>query len=445
MDSGKAGRRTADAKVLHVRHSARRPGRILAALLGVAVADELRAQSSPTGDPAQDPAAAADPQAAPDPQVIARAVEEYLAARDAKPDPWDDVLGRLSVYGDMRLRQEASFHLDDQEDRNRTLLRARAGALYQLAETLHAGFRLATGNPDDANSGHVTLGDGFDKLEINLDRAFVSWRPQAITGLDLTGGKFPHSFHLNPVYGELVWDEDVQPEGAFLKYSKAAGGTFNLFEVSAGQYLMVESSSASDAAATVAQVHTRMALSGSISGDLAVGYYHYQDPTPDGSSTMFQDNQGNAVIDRNGDGIADDFASDFGVLNPIASISTPAAGKPLVFSGEWMKNLRAEGDRDEGFAAGVSWGAQKQRGDWRYYYQWQVVEQDAVFSPVSQDDFLHATNFRGHALGLQWKALDKVAIHLWSLISAREHRGTTTPTDSDAYQWRVRLDLNIRF
>ena len=116
----------------------------------------------------------------------------------------------------------------------------------------------------------------------------------------------------------------------------------------------------------------------------------------------------------------------------------------MTFAGEYIKNTRADIDADEGWALGLSLGSAAKKGDWRTYYQWQVIEQDAVFSAFAQDDFLFSTNHRSHLFGVNYQLTDKIGLHLWGLVSARDKTFNTPTTDSDSDQWRVRLDLNVK-
>jgi hypothetical protein len=373
---------------------------------------------------------------------VARIVDEYLAARGigVEPRPWERALERLLLYADLRLRHESDFHLDGKPSRHRQRLRARIGANYELSDELQVGARLVTGNPDDPQSTHVTFGDALDGLEISFDRAFLTWRPEKLEGARVTGGKFDHGFTRNPVYGELVWDADVQPEGLLVAYEVPAGS--GALSVTAGQYLLLESSMARDAFATVVQLGGEAPLSKSARARAAIGYYHFTNLTPGGATGLVADNAGNATVDLNGDMVPDEFVSEFGVLNPIAAVDFTGGRVPLVASAEYIHNLRAEGDRDDGWAAGVSVGSTRQKGDWRCYYQWQVVQQEAVFSPFTQDDFLLATNHRSHVAGVNYQVADKVGVHLWSLVTQRDH---ALAGQSDDPQWRVRIDLNVKF
>lgn len=382
-----------------------------------------------------------------DPAEIRRAVEAYLAERDAGKEeaPFARVLEKLAIFGDLRLRQEASFHLDDQDDRHRSRVRARLGASYPVTDEVLVGGRMVTGDRGDPNSPHVTLGSGFDGFEISLDRAFATYRPGWLEGVALTAGKFSHGFTANPVYGELVWDADVQPEGAEVSYDVRGDGWFQAGGVRVAEYVLLEQGNAKDATATAGQVTLRVNCCDPWFATAAFGYYYYTDTTPDGSRAILADNAGNATRDLDTDGLADQFVSDFGILHPLLAVEYRGFAVPVQVAAEYMHNHRARGDRDSGWAAGVAVGGAARQGDWRSYYQYQLIEQDAVFSPFAQDDFLFATNHRSHVVGAGYQLTDKVGLHLWGLISQLEHRLMGPTTDSDRHQWRIRLDLNIKF
>lgn len=352
---------------------------------------------------------------------------------------------RLKPFADFRLRNEDNFHLDDQDDRYRARIRFRVGTTYQVLDELMAGARMTTGQRDDAQTPHVTLGEVFHKFDFNLDRVYVTYRPSWFAGSSATAGKFGHPFYANPVYGELVWDADVQPEGGVLGYTYTDTGSFERFDAYAGEYYLLEQGNADDAYITVVQLSARCKLCEHVKATAALGLYDYGSVSPDGSTTLVGENSGNATVDLNGDGTPDRFQSHFQIWNPIVSCTYDGLDLPLTASAEYIYNADAENDRDQGYAIGAAYGRTEKQGDWRFYYQWQVVEQDAVFSPVAQDDFLLSTNHRSHIAGANYQIADNVGVQLWALVSSREATGSSATTDSDKDQWRVRLDLNVRF
>jgi len=359
----------------------------------------------------------------------------------AEPSPWERALDRLTFYGDFRYRHESSFKLDGQKDRHRERLRVRLGVNYLPADELLLGFRMVTGDRKDPASPHVTLGDGFDDLEVSLDRAFVRYEPGWAEGVSATAGKFDHPFFRNPVYGELVWDADIQPEGVALRWEDGVG-PLERTSLTLGVYTVLEEASTDDVFILTGEWAGRAKLGEKEELSFGIGYASYTDPTPDGSRTLLAENAGNRLADRDGDGTADDFFSDFGILNPVVAVRSNRLAKPVLVSGELIRNARGRGGEDTGWALGASVGGTQRKGDWRTYYQFQVVEQDAVFSPFAQDDFVLRTNHRSHVFGAGYQITDRVGLHLWGLVSERLERN---PGQSDQHQWRGRLDLNIKF
>jgi hypothetical protein len=358
---------------------------------------------------------------------------------------WDDLLEDLAFYGDFRLRLEGDFELDDRPERYRGRIRLRLGVNYQLSEDLLLGVRLTTGARGDPNSPHVTLGDGLDKFEVTIDRAFLSYRPAWLEGAALTAGKFAHPFYQNPVYGELVWDADVQPEGVAAGYKLSDLGWLESVELHAGEYVLLEQAGAEEALASVGQVFAVGSVAENTRLTVAAGYYLYTDATPGGADDLLLESEGNATEDRNGDGEPDRFRADFGIFNPIAAVTYSGLLWPITAAVEYILNTEAGGGENQGWAAGVAAGSAKERGDGWLYYQWQLVEQDAVFSPFAQDDFLFRTNHSSHAVGVNYQVLDGLGVHVWALFSQRDETSSGRTTDSDRDQWRVRIDFNVRF
>lgn len=354
---------------------------------------------------------------------------------------WAD---KLKCYGDFRLRHETDTHLDSAESRNRERARLRVGGTWAANDQMTVGARLVTGSATDENSPHQNLGGTFDKFAINLDRAFVTWKPTFFKDGWITGGKFAHAIERNPVYGELVWDDDVQPTGV------AVGGAMGAFKWMAGEYVVLDNSTSDtleSAAAFVAQVSSSHKLNDTNKLSGALAFYRYNQLNPDdvNGSRFFSENVGNAGIDTTGDATLDDYASRFTIWNPFLALENTAGAKPLIFSAEWIYNSRAQIDGDQGYSLGVKWGAAKAKGDWQVYYNWQSMQQDAVLSNFTNDDFLFGTNYRGHLVGVKWQCLEQAELHLWGSAMRRDDLGTTATTNDDQLQYRARVDLNIRF
>ncbi|MFA5952443.1 MAG: putative porin [Hyphomicrobium sp.] len=140
-------------------------------------------------------------------------------------------LDRVVPFGTTRF---PDFNFD--QDRNQFRLRARLGAQADLSEGFTAGLRIATGDsasPVSTNQSLGGSGGNFSKYQIWLDRAYISYHPT--DDVTLTTGRFENPF-FSP--SDLVWDTDLNFDGAVLQYKDeitpgftafASGGAFPLF------------------------------------------------------------------------------------------------------------------------------------------------------------------------------------------------------------------------
>src|SRR5207245_7741353 len=148
--------------------------------------------------------------------------EAKTASAPARKGPeLPDWLGRTTVFGDVRYRHEGFYHQPHPKGavvtaRNRERIRARLGVRVAFSDELSATIRGASGNPDDPISTNETLTGNFSRKHFNLDWAYLTFTPGRSFGIrpgavSFNAGKFP-----NPIFrvGEMVFDEDLSPEGA---------------------------------------------------------------------------------------------------------------------------------------------------------------------------------------------------------------------------------------
>jgi len=386
-------------------------------------------------------------------EEIKQIVEDYLAERETKESQekesanepksgtWSD---RLSFSGDFQLRHESQFEMED-GDKNVESMRLRIGAKYKVHEQLELGGRVVTGDSDNPRSADVGFGDVFDGFPLSLDLLYLTYRPEWLDGGWITAGKFLHPQYMNPVYGGLVWDGDLQPEGIAAGYSIDGDGCLENLTLTGGYYLMDERTVFDDTTVLQLQAASRFRLGENTKLNVALGFTKFSDTnTPGDIDFSESDNFGNATVDVDMDMIADAFVSDFTMLNPVIALTYDGWKVPVTVSAEYIENLDAEIDEDSAFSFGFALGTQEEKGDLKAYYNYQVVEQDAVLSTVAQDDFAFTTNFRGHLIGLSYMFTDNIQLHTWALGAERDETSVALGTDDDL-QWKLRFDLNILF
>ncbi len=332
----------------------------------------------------------------------------------------------------MRARVELQDNVSDDSNRSRLRTRVRFGATFDMGEEWMAGIRARTGKADNPNNPYQDLGseDGglFGSFDLKLDQAYVTYSPSKTDGLAMTFGKFAQPMRRNPVYGEFMWDQDVQPEGVQFTWDRPEEeGAWKGGGATLGQYLLLESSTGADLWSTFAQVYgaTGLGQAGRLDGALA--YYYVGDTSPGGAaSPLLPDNRGNAI-----DGT--DFASDFGVVNPLLAWSL----KAWTVSAEMFNNFRAaEGVPETGYTLGASW--KTQAGYW--YCTYAVVGQDAIFSPWTQDDFLLGTNMASSLIGWKKPLSEFITVHVWAMSSVADEPDLGGP-DETVYRFRIDLDF----
>lgn len=347
-------------------------------------------------------------------------------AEPAKEEP-----RRVETSGDARFRLEETKGSDGTPARFRGRVRLRFQSTYRATSDLSLGARMTTGDPNDPNSPYQDLGDLFEKFPVSLDRLFLRWTPG--DAVEVLAGKFGDPRMTNPVYGETVWDVDVQPEGlaARVEWGRESGLRGSL---SAGGYVMLERSRGDDVPLLVAQASATAPLVDGWRLGAAVGTSLYGDVAPGDDPRLLR---GNATLDRDADGRPDAFASDFELLELLVHARSESLAEPLVLAGQLVRNLGTDLP-STGWTLGASWGETRRPGDWRLYWQFQRIEQDAVFAAFVQDDFTVATDYRGHVLGLGIGLPGGGVLHAWGLAGRRLLAGDDTV-------WRFRLDTTFPF
>lgn len=165
----------------------------------------------------------------------------------AQPGRVQDWVGKIKLYGDFRYRSEFQFYgrgnannifdfaainaggptelnpniasfappfLNTTRDRNnRQTIRLRFGLLAEVNDRVSLDVRLATGDNNSPVSTNSTLGGGFAKKNIWVDRAAVTLRP--VDNVTLIGGRMANPFTdtVTTVYDDLLWDPDVNFDG----------------------------------------------------------------------------------------------------------------------------------------------------------------------------------------------------------------------------------------
>jgi hypothetical protein len=396
----------------------------------------------------------------------------------------DRFFENVDINGHVRIRHGTDFERNDRPTRNRGRLRARLGMNYKPNSQLVGGLRMSTGDRkialEEMDRGGAPLawqdmGDVFDKVEFNLDRVFIEYTPEWMPGFWFTVGKFRQPLMTHPVLeapmGDLMWDEAAHYEGLAGRYT-LEDTSFGLDELSflMGEGYVLELADADDASLLIMQLWGKKQLEGrplAVQG--GINWYAYYNLNPDGNTQISTENNvGNRVtqvgndqtvigVDSiTGNPIIDNtplfvFDSKFSIVNPMFYVTygdtdhSDRRHQPVQFVVEWFWNSRAfRRERNNGYSVTLAYGPAiktTNKGNWKIWYAWSEVEQESVFTPVAQDDFFQATNFRGGFLGAETWPWERAHIRLW-LLSTKPIIKTT---GREKTELRARVDLTVNF
>jgi hypothetical protein len=153
-----------------------------------------------------------------------------------------DSIKSIGLFGDARFRYEyrgadnpkaAGLTTGDTYYRERFRYALRFGIKGDLFDNWSYGIRIETSaNPrspwvtfaDDtgkANSGGISGGTPSDKTSdfLNVGQVYLNWHPAS--WYEMTVGRMPQPLYITP----MVWDSDINPEGAFEKFKLTLGKT----------------------------------------------------------------------------------------------------------------------------------------------------------------------------------------------------------------------------
>jgi len=422
-------------------------------------------------------ALAAAPVRAEDPQPVIEDVLEILKERGLVDDgqynelvaknrsyeeKHQNLLGRIELSGDMRLRYE-NFWFDDDElgfdrsNRNRLRYRLRLQAKAQVNDYVDAVLRLASGEGDHRSTNRTLgFGEDFDPDEIFIDQAYLAFRAPEhwVPGgsLSATGGKVPNPFLWKAAKWDALWDADINPEGLAAQLGFAPAENLDVF-ARAGYFVVDENSSNADPHVLGVQG----GLIWAVSDDLEVGAR---------ASWFSWGSLDGPFFERAADvgSLADGLTGDTGRGSDTLDVFELAGylrfgglheDWPLLLYGQVAKNLDAESsdlfptggaDEDLGWIVGLEVGDRKKLVTLGVAY----ASFEANFWPAQfteSDLFDGLTNRKGWALYGSREVLPNTDLTLTLYVSDELRDGVPGFETSLANANRVRLqtDLQVKF
>ena len=419
-------------------------------------------------------------------QVEQTAEEAKTAAAEAKKGiELPDWTKRTTIFGDVRTRHEGFYHQPHQKTqvvtaRNRERLRARLGVRVAFSDEVSATIRGASGDPNNPISPNEDLGGNFTRKHFNLDWAYLTFAPGASFGIrpgaaSLTLGKFP-----NPIFrvGEMVFDEDLSPEGAsetFQLLDKPMGA-LDQVKVHGLQWTFTEISNKEDGWMFGGQVNPTLHF-GNVQLEGGVGQFWWLNSdliaqalsrnttaftaagTPVANSGFNSSLTNTNLLETRtiqpptpaGGKKPAAFTATTGYLSGFnqssatiaATIPHVVLNQPLRLFGDYIYNWQAATDDAHGWQAGVRLGQPKVRGDWSIYGLYEHIGQEAAISAFTYSDFgSGGTNLEGPVVGAEYQLLNPLTVSVRNHFTNFINRpaGMTNPTLS-----RLQLDALVKF
>jgi hypothetical protein len=317
-----------------------------------------------------------------------------------------DWVSSFKWNGDFRGRFEENWAESElYHNRDRYRIRARLGATISFVDQFEVGIRLATGNPQTNPGGTlvggqpITANQDLNSLEsrkfIWLDAGYARWTPinNATWNLSGTIGKMDNPF----VLSSMVWDPDINPEGAALQSAynidenhtvRATGAFFVLDELNQSQ---------SGAVASAPPSHDPFVVGGQLLWDArwgtnmesSLGLAAFGINSRDTLSAKLQPfyNSGNSR-----DPVTGFLLHNYNPIIGTASFTYKLATFPF-YDGpfpikpytEYMQNPGAA-QHNKGYRFGVVLGKAGKRNTWEVAYRYQRLEADAWFDALVDDD-----------------------------------------------------------
>ncbi len=324
-----------------------------------------------------------------------------------------DSARNIKWSGDFRLRDEARERVGDGKDTNRQRIRFRLGMDAKVTDDLKVGARLTSGSTTDPISTNQSLNTSFNHKTLVLDRAFAEYTPE-VPGLNeakLTGGVMA-----NPLWtlGQLVWDEDLNFDGAAVHLAKEFGpvtlftndGVFSL-DTDIVRSSALWSTQGGMILKPFAESEDELLKNFKATGALA--YHDYMNVTSKASDVTAVTNAGG--LKGNSAGL-----KDLNLLNPSFELASQYRDVPFSTYFDWVHNTGAP-SQNNGFQVGLKLGKARVPFDrlkgWEGGYYYERLESDATFGAFTDSDFGNGgTNHQGNVYWLKLALLKNSLIGL---------------------------------
>lgn len=354
------------------------------------------------------------------------------AEKEKKPEMpgW---LEGLKFSGDLRIRYEGIWQdprpantTNDQRGR----FRLRFGFEKKITDDFDIAFRLASGKDSDPTTTNQTFTDDFSKKPVWIDLAYGLYHPVAVPGLVLGAGKFKNPY----VNTDMMWSQDVNPEGAYETY-KFKVGKAEPFITLGQQMLTDNTNTVPDANLLAYQPGVKVNFTENVNWVSALAYYDFLNYAQKGN---FAKANGNTVAPSGN--LA---AEEFNIWNFTNIVTFPVKGLPVSPYVDYAKNVGDEAivdgeKQDTAYAIGVKIGDIRKKGDWVFDYKYARIEADSIVGGFGDNSFGPGSNAQGSKVGFAYGLAKNVTLGTALYF-------TEPVTGNDVDKTTVQADLVFKF
>ena len=310
------------------------------------------------------------------------------------------------------------------EDLERVRARIRLGGIWTPSAESGWSFGVAgeAAIGTGANKDSLINNDVEDVDGIGLDQAWVRWRFGANAQGELLAGKAPLPLTLSP----LLWDDDLRPVGASLRFGGTAG-EFDRWHLTVGGFAP-DPLDEGGSRLTAAQFGWHWREGAPTSAGLLLGYLDYSQ----------LDSLARAGLGRGNTLIAGRYRDEFRILDLQVFVRHQLGAKWLEARIDRARNLGADAD-DDGTRASLVYGDRfdPQQPGWEFGWSWQRQQRNAVLAAVTADDWWFHTAARGHMPWIGYGFNQTWSLRLAAFFETRDGLDENTE--------RLLLDLEARW
>lgn len=358
----------------------------------------------------------------------------------------DTTKSKINFSSDFRFRIEHDWNSRNQngisrDDRSRLRYRFRFGLTYQLNDLYAFGGRLRSGNINDQQGPHVTIGGGngeFGLTQIGLEKLYFKFTKKWIFGWI---GK---NDILLEKQNELFWNDNVFPEGVAIgiKSELSQYRFINSFQINGGHYI-IKSNGKSFGQDSYLQLIQLVSKHWNEKITIFPTLYYFKDLgyIPDGQ---------------------DNFKLSYTIFHLGTKVKCFDSPR-LVVGVDLYDNLQNYSSQDsiplnlknqkKGFVISAKLGQLKNKGDWAFHFYYAHIQKFAIVDYFAQNDWVRwdyssfnasgarISNFKGVELRAAYNIEKNFNLVLRAYVVQQLITQGSFKEDGN----RIRLDLNIKF